>query len=143
MGMLHAREDRPIDVYVVEDDPATRAALLEALSRRGHAVAAFADGEEAWLACQRRLPALVLVDWLLPGLDGLELCRRVRALPAGRSPVILIITARDRPGDLEEALAAGVDDYLAKPLRLETLAVRLAVEEKRVAVVQARDRAES
>lgn len=132
-----------MDAYVIEDEPATRAALIEALTRRGHVVAAFADGDEAWLACQRRLPSLLLVDWLLPGMDGLELCRRVRALPDGRSPVILIVTARDRPGDLEEALAAGVDDYLAKPLRLETLAVRLAVEEKRVAVVQARDRAES
>jgi DNA-binding response OmpR family regulator len=140
---LYEREDPPMDVYVVEDEPVTRATLIEALSRRGHTVAAYADGEEAWLACQRQLPSLVLVDWLLPGIDGLELSRRIRSLPTGRSTVILIVTARDRPGDLETALGAGVDDYLAKPLRLETLAVRLAVEEKRVAVVQARDRAEA
>src|SRR6478672_1166634 len=128
-----------VDIYVVEDDPATRSVLSHELARRGHVVAVFADAGQAWLACQRRLPRLML----LSESDGLDLCRRVRTLPNGGSIVILVVTVRDQPGDLEAVLAAGADDYLARPFEASTLAVRLTVAERQTQIVQTRARAEA
>jgi DNA-binding response OmpR family regulator len=132
-----------MDAMVVEDDEATRVVLSSVLAARGHHVTTFAAGEEALLACRRRLPRLMLVDWLLPRRDGLELCREVRRMVGGYGVAILVVTVRDEPGDLEAVLAAGADDYLAKPFALGTLTVRLAVAERHAAVLAQRDEAEA
>ena len=85
---------------------------------------------------------LVILDWLLPGMDGLQLCRQMRGLPHGDRSVILMITARNEPADLQEVLDAGADDYLAKPVSVELLNVRLTVAEQQVHVRTERKRAE-
>src|SRR3978361_984053 len=95
---------------VVEDSPTTRTMLVQVLSRRGYTVQAHADADAAWLACQAETFPLAVLDWLLPGRDGLELCRRIRQLPGGDRSIILVLTARDQPGDLAAVLAAGADD---------------------------------
>ncbi len=139
-------------VLLVEDDDGIRQLMEELLrEEHGHVVDAFASGEEAWAAWEgwRRAgsPAegaypLALLDWMLPGeVDGLELCRRMRA-DGGRDTVVLVVTARSRPSDLREVLAAGADDYLAKPMQLDLLNVRLAVAARRVEETAARMRAE-
>jgi len=132
-----------MNVLLVEDDREMRLLVARLLRRRGHTLAACADAEDAWRICQVELPPLLLVDWLLPGMDGLELCRRIRGLPGGRSAVILVMTVRTSPGDLERVLAAGADDYLPKPFDARAIQVRLGVAERHVEVVQARDRAEA
>ena len=123
-------------VLLVEDDPEMRVLLKTVLELRGHIVTAFGDGESAWLACQERHYPLLILDWLLPGMDGLELCRKVRDHQTLPASLILVITVRTQPGDLEQVLAAGADDYLAKPVDLQLLNIRLTIAEQRVNVLQ-------
>jgi PAS domain S-box-containing protein len=115
---------------VVEDDPIYLSILQESLRLRGHETTTFTDAEDALNACQAGVPPLVVTDWRLPGMDGVTLCRRLRALPGGANSVILMVTARDLPAEMEEALAGGIDDFLGKPFTPEALSVRLAVAEK-------------
>src|SRR5438093_10247613 len=122
-------------VLVVEDDPAIRSLLSEVLVDRGHTVSAVGDAESAWHLIQRGPFALMLLDWLLPGMNGLELCRQVRARRDGDASVILVITARGGSDDLVAVLDAGADDYLAKPFDIKMLDVRLTVAERHVAAI--------
>jgi DNA-binding response OmpR family regulator len=128
---------------VVEDDVAIRQLLSEVLKDRGHDVAAVGDGEEGWRLIQKQHFHLMLLDWMLPGMDGLELCRRVRARRDGDASVILTITARSAAENLVQVLDAGADDYLAKPFNVAMLDVRLTVAERHVAAIRARRRAEA
>jgi DNA-binding response OmpR family regulator len=130
-------------VLVVEDDGAIRHLLSEVLRDRGHEVSAVEDAESGWRLIQRQHFQLMVLDWVLPGMDGLELCRRVRTRRDGDASVILMITARGATGDLVAVLDAGADDYLAKPFDIAMLDVRLTVAERHVASIQARRRAEA
>ena len=110
-------------VLVVEDDHRMSQVLKRGLQEEGHAVDLAADGPEGlWLATQNSYAAIVL-DVMLPGLDGFELCRRLRA--AGVWPPVLMVTARDAVDDRVRGLDAGADDYLVKPFSLLELAARL------------------
>jgi two-component system sensor histidine kinase/response regulator len=122
-------------VLVVEDEAAMRELLASALRSRGHAVTACADAEAGWRAYEAQPYPMVVLDWMLPGIQGEELCRSMRAHPAGAGSVILMVTLRQAPGDLEAILQAGADDYLAKPITFDELGVRLAVVERQVARV--------
>ncbi len=132
-GQKTSRADgRRVDSFhalVVEDDNANRTLLATVLRRRGHAVTACATAEEGWSACQQSTFPLVLLDWMLPGMSGLELCRKLRTLAQAETITILMVTARDAPEDLQKALAAGADDYVVKPITLERLHLRLGVAE--------------
>jgi DNA-binding response OmpR family regulator len=128
---------------VVEDDVAIRQLLTEVLNDRGHDVSAVGDAEAGWRLIQRNQFPLMVLDWVLPGMDGLELCRRVRGLHDGDASVVLTITARSSASDLAQVLDAGADDYLAKPFDIAMLDVRLTVAERHVAAIQARRRAEA
>jgi DNA-binding response OmpR family regulator len=119
-------------ILVVEDDRTTLTMLARTLQSRGHEVCARGDGESAWDQFSENPFELVVLDWVMPGMTGLELCRRIRELPEGDQCVILIITARDSAEDLDEVLEAGADDYLAKPIDMGQLRVRLAVTERKV-----------
>lgn len=127
---------------VVEDHPELRQILTEAAAARGHAVSACADAEAAWAAAQEQPFELVLLDIGLPGVDGLELCRRLRGLPSGDRAAVLVLTGSLDPDDLERIAAAGADDYLAKPFAAEHLALRLAFAERRLARAAVEDRVE-
>jgi signal transduction histidine kinase len=116
---------------LVDDDPDIRAFIGQVLRMRGHEVAAFADAETAWEAIQQDVPGLIILDWLLPGMDGLELCRAIRALPDGAHTEVLVMTAHDRPNGLALVLDAGANDYLLKPIDLDDLQVRLTIAEQR------------
>ncbi len=110
-------------LLVVDDEPAVREALQRILEHDGYAVEVAADGREA-VRRQLAAPAdAVLLDVLMPELDGLEACRRIRA-SGDRTPV-LMLTARDDVGDRVAGLEAGADDYLPKPFALEELLARL------------------
>jgi two-component system, OmpR family, response regulator MprA len=110
-------------VLVVDDEPAVREAVERALRLEGFEVALAADGAEAVRRLTVVRPDAVLLDVLMPGIDGLEVCRRMRHT-GDRTPV-LMLTARDAIGDRVAGLDAGADDYLPKPFALEELLARL------------------
>jgi CheY-like chemotaxis protein len=105
-------------------------------------VIAVPDGEAAWTAFELHRPPMVIVDWQMPGLDGLDVCRRIRQAPDGLDVFVLMVTGRDATSHLTDALAAGVDDYLAKPATPEHIAARVRIAEGRIAQTTARRRAE-
>jgi len=110
-------------VLVVEDEVRMARLLRRALEEEGHAVDVAGDGPEGlWLATENRYAAIVL-DVMLPGFDGFEACRRLRA--AGIWAPVLMLTARDQVGDRVRGLDVGADDYLVKPFSLLELAARL------------------
>jgi PAS domain S-box-containing protein len=121
-------------VLVVEDDAHARRALTAKLVERGHDVVECVSGEQALAQHAARPFPLLLVDWVLPGMDGLGLCRKLRSLSNNFSavPVIVFTTARNSPSDLERGLDAGADDYLTKPIDPELLTTRLAIAERMV-----------
>src|SRR6476660_7386013 len=112
-----------VRVLLAEDDRAVREALTRALELEGHAVEAVADGEAALDALRARRPDVVVLDWMMPVLDGLSVCRSLRA-QGDRVPV-LILTARGEIRDRVAGLDAGADDYLPKPFALDELLARV------------------
>ena len=122
----------PLNVLLVEDNPGERWLFSEILRSRGHVVRACEDGETAWDAFQEQFSPLVLLDLVLPGIDGLEITRRIRQSPGGDQPVILVVTGKNEPDVLEAVLEAGANDYVAKPVDIALLNIRLAVAEREV-----------
>jgi two-component system response regulator MprA len=112
-----------VKILVVDDEPAVRDALERALKAQGYAVTTAADGREAIDAVPREEPELIVLDVLMPAMDGLEACRHLRER-GDRTPV-LMLTARDAVGDRVEGLDAGADDYLVKPFALDELLARI------------------
>lgn len=110
-------------ILVVDDEPQLRRALERALKLEGYEVALASDGEEALAAVAGERPDAVVLDVLMPRLDGLRACRALRA-GGDRTPV-LMLTARDAVSDRVDGLDAGADDYLVKPFALEELLARL------------------
>src|ERR1700730_3115305 len=110
-------------LLVVDDDPAVSEALVLVLGLNGFEVATAADGRAAIRALSLDRPDAVVLDVLMPGLDGLEVCRRIRAT-GDRTPV-LMLTARTEVSERVAGLEAGADDYLAKPFASEELIARL------------------
>lgn len=110
-------------ILVVDDDPGVRASLDRALRLEGYEVTAVGDGPSALRELATRPPDAVILDLGLPGMDGLEVCRRLRA--AGDDTPVLVVTARDAVHDRVVGLDAGADDYLVKPFALAELGARL------------------
>ena len=110
-------------ILVVDDEPALRAALQRALRLEGYDVTLAEDGDVALRLVQRDAPELVVLDVLMPALDGLAVCRRLRR--AGDRTPVLMLTARDAVSDRVSGLDAGADDYLVKPFALEELLARV------------------
>jgi diguanylate cyclase (GGDEF)-like protein len=113
-------------VLVAEDDPISRHVLEVWLGKWGYHVKTTDDGLKALEIVQTaQAPELLLLDWIMPGIDGVELCRRIRTMNKPVYPYILLLTARDAKQDLVTALDAGANDYLTKPVNLEELRARL------------------
>ena len=110
-------------ILVVDDEPAVREAVDRALRLEGYDTELAADGAEALDALAARAPDALVLDVLMPQVDGLEVCRRLRA--AGDRTPVLVLTARDGVPDRVRGLDAGADDYLVKPFALEELLARL------------------
>ncbi len=119
-------------ILLVEDQQESRRNLSRLIEARGHEVVAFGTAEEAEAAFVVDQFPFVILDWMLPGKSGVELCRYLRALPKGDEIFVLLITARTDTGDLQMALEAGANDYLTKPLDLGRLNVRLTVAERHI-----------
>ncbi|SDG89042.1 DNA-binding response regulator, OmpR family, contains REC and winged-helix (wHTH) domain [Sinosporangium album] len=116
-------------ILLVEDDPSVRTALELALSRQGHSVTAYSTGEEALDHIRARRPEIAILDVMLPGINGVEVCRRIRKLD--QLPVILL-TARGDDLDIVVGLEAGADDYVVKPVEPRVLDARIRAVLRRV-----------
>ena len=112
-------------VLVVEDETALSTLLRYNLEKEGFAVSEARDGEEALLQLKEGKPDAVLLDWMLPRLSGLELCRQIRRAPAWRDLPIIMLTARGEEGDRVRGLDSGADDYVVKPFSPNELIARL------------------
>lgn len=119
-----------MNILAVEDDPVAQLVLSSSLTSLGHRVVLAADGEAAWDAMMDRSLRVVVSDWQLPRLDGLELCRRIRKEREDYVSFILITQQGATDANLEEAFAAGVDDFLTKPVAVRDLRLRLRVAER-------------
>jgi len=128
-------------VAVVDDEDNLRETLAFALRREGYPVELFAHGAEAWGAFQRRLPGLVILDILMPEMDGLELCRRIRSI--SETIPIIFLTSRDEEIDRVLGLEIGADDYLCKPFSMRELLARVKVLFRRAALDAAPKRADA
>ncbi len=113
-------------VLIAEDSPFYRRMLESALAEWGYEVVAASDGTRAWeILCGADRPRLAIVDWMMPGIDGLELCRRVRARGAAEPTYLILLTARGGKEDVVTGLTAGADDYIAKPFDVDELRTRI------------------
>lgn len=128
----------PLRTLVVDDSRSMRRLLGGILRERGHQVTEAESAEEALEAHFAEPFDLMVVDWTLPGMSGLALCRTVRGRTSGEDVVILVITGRNKSKDLHEVLDAGATDYLAKPIDPEVLQTRLSIAERAVEDAQRR-----
>ncbi|WIM04902.1 MAG: phosphate regulon transcriptional regulator PhoB [Candidatus Nitricoxidivorans perseverans] len=115
----------PANILVVEDEPAIQALIAANLRRAGHAVTAALDAETALARINEALPDLILLDWMLPGMSGLELARRLRAEPRTRGVPVIMLTARGDERDKIQGLETGADDYVTKPFSPRELLARI------------------
>ncbi len=112
-------------ILVVEDEAPLLTLLRYNLERQGFRVEEATDGQEALLRVAEGRPDLILLDWMLPALSGLEVCRQLRRRPGTRDLPIIMVTARTEDQDAVRALDTGADDYIAKPFAIEALMARI------------------
>jgi two-component system cell cycle response regulator len=123
---LPGKTAKPMKVLAAEDNPVFQSMLRSMLTKWGYEAVIARDGNEAWRALQAEDgPRLAILDWMMPGIDGVEICRRVRAAPREPYLYILLLTARTESQDLVAGMEAGADDYLTKPFIAHELRVRL------------------
>lgn len=117
-----------MQVLIAEDDPVSRRALEVILRRWDYDVLSVEDGAAAWEVLQREnAPKLAILDWMMPVLDGPEVCRRTQALGKPEPSYLILLTARGTKEDLVNGLQAGADDYVTKPFNREELHARILV----------------
>lgn len=114
-------------ILIAEDDPASRMALKTILQKWGHEIVVAGDGNHAWKILQTDSPKLAILDWMMPGIEGVELCRRIRETTDGDYVYIILLTAKVENENIVTGLDAGADDYITKPFDKEVLRSRVAV----------------
>jgi CheY-like chemotaxis protein len=123
-------------ILIAEDEPVSRRIIQSLLVKWGYEVVVTQNGVEAWEAIQREEgPLLAILDWMMPGMDGVEICRRIRQTDNLKPVYIILLTAKDRKEDLAAGLQAGADDYVTKPFDVRELHARIQVGQ-RVLVLQ-------
>jgi two-component system phosphate regulon response regulator PhoB len=124
----------------MEDEDALATLLSYNLEKEGYRVVVASDGEEGMLQIEERLPDLVLLDWMLPKLSGIEVCRRIRGKSETRNMPIIMLTARGEESDRIRGLDTGADDYLTKPFSMTELIARIRAVLRRIRPGLADDR---
>lgn len=120
------RKVSPDTVLIAEDDPVFRRILQTWLQKWDYSVTALDNGADAWQILQQDdCPQMAILDWMMPGLDGIEICRRIRKLKKGAYKYVLLLTAKGSKEDVVAGLEAGADDYLTKPFDVNELRARV------------------
>ena len=119
-------------VLVVDDEPAQRAMLAYNIEAQGYRVVTAADGEEALIVADEQRPDIILLDWMLPRLSGIEVCRQLKARPATRETPVIMVSARTEEEDRVRGLDTGADDYVTKPYSINELIARLKANLRRI-----------
>ena len=127
-------------ILVMEDEDALSTLLQYNLEKEGYDVTVAADGEEGLVQVDERTPDLVLLDWMLPKVSGIEVCRRLRSRPETRNLPIIMLTARGEESDRVRGLDTGADDYLTKPFSMVELIARMRAVLRRIRPGLADDR---
>ena len=127
-------------VLVVEDEESLATLLQYNLDKEGFAITVCGDGEEALLLIDEKQPDLVILDWMLPSVSGIEVCRRLRQRPETRNLPIIMLTARGEESDRIRGLDTGADDYLVKPFSMVELSARARAVLRRIRPGLAEDR---
>jgi DNA-binding response OmpR family regulator len=112
-------------ILIADDDPDSRIVVASVISILGHSPVVVNGGGEAIEECERQLPDLAIVDYMMPSLTGIEMCHKLKTIPGGELVPILMLTARDSMQDKISALEEGVDDYLTKPFNYQELRARV------------------
>ena len=128
------------NVLVVEDEDALATLLQYNLDKEGYRVSVAGDGEEALVMVDERQPDLVVLDWMLPKVSGVEVCRRLRSKAETRNLPIIMLTARAEESDRVRGLDTGADDYLTKPFSMTELTARIRAVLRRIRPGLAEDR---
>ncbi len=122
----HTPADAPVHLLIAEDHATARTALKSLLEWKGFAVTTAGNGTDALaILTDDDAPSIALLDWEMPGVTGTEICRAVRAAPAGRYRYLIIITAREGEEAITEAMAAGADDFIRKPFGVPEVIARI------------------
>src|SRR4051812_17956187 len=117
-----------VRTLIADDDLIITTILSAAVARLGMQVTVAHDGDVAWQALNSmQPPALAILDWMMPNIDGLELCRRIRSSPRLAATYVILITGRSSRDDLVAGLEAGADDYMVKPINMAELQARIGV----------------
>jgi len=127
-------------VLVVEDEDALSTLLSYNLEKEGYKVSVAADGEEGLMLVDERQPDLIVLDWMLPKVSGIEVCRRLRTRPETRNVPIIMLTARGEETDRIRGLDTGADDYITKPFSMTELTARIRAVLRRIRPGLAEDR---
>lgn len=115
-------------IFIAEDDPTSRTLLELSLQKWGYTPICVEDGKKAWdFLQQKNPPGLLILDWMMPGISGVDLVRRIRMLEASQPFHIIMLTTRDSREDMIFALESGADDYLTKPFHPDELRARIGV----------------
>ncbi len=117
-------------ILLAEDDAVAGRTLTAILTAQGHEVTAVDNGVDAWALWQVSRHRVIVSDWLMPAMDGIELCRKIRSRPPGPYTYFMMQTIRTGLGNFLEAMKAGVDDFITKPIIPEELVARLEVAER-------------
>ncbi len=117
-------------VLVAEDDAISREVLASQLKKLGYEVICAGNGNEAWARYTEEEIRLVVTDWKMPGMDGLELCKKIRSEKRERYTYVILLTAVDRKEGYVTGITAGADDFITKPITSEELRVRLRVADR-------------
>jgi len=117
-----------MNILIAEDDPVSRKVLEKLLIKWGYEVVVTCDGRQAWQVLQRDdSPKLAILDWMMPELEGVDLCRKIREKESTKTTYIILVTAKGSKEDIVAGLQAGADDYLTKPINCDELRARVQV----------------
>jgi len=129
---LGAETRSGIRVLAVDDDPVSLRLLVRHLQRAGYSVITATDGYQGLLAAMKHAPQIIVADWMMPKMDGIDLCKALRRFDAGRKVYMLLLTGRDSEDRIVEAFDAGVNDYISKPFKPRLLLARVGAGQRMV-----------